>query len=272
MSAPHRPEVRQAAPPRLRVRGVTLGPFATNAYLLWLERPGESGPAESWIIDAPFEGHTLVEAARSLGLRPTRLILTHTHADHIAGVPAVRAAFPGVRVAVHPAERAWLNDPVANLSGAHGAPLRVGDADETLGHGDMLRLGQTAEQAGVAVRVLHTPGHSPGSVSLYCPGLSADDAGNAGRGGDGGEPGRGAAGDGGGVVISGDVLFAGSVGRTDFPGCDVAALVRSIRETLYRLPGSTRVLPGHGPATTIEREMRTNPFVPALAGTPRGDA
>lgn len=209
--------------------------------------------AESWIVDAPFEGDSLVEMVRSLGLRPTRLILTHTHADHIAGVPAVRGAFPGIRVAVHPAERAWLNDPDANLSATHGAPLRVGDADETIQGGDTLRLGESAGSVGVAVRVLHTPGHSPGSVSLYCPGL-----------GDEGTPGEGRGGGGGGVVISGDVLFAGSVGRTDFPGCDQAALVRSIRQTLYALPGSTRVLPGHGPATTIEREMRTNPYVPAL--------
>lgn len=103
--------------------------------------------------------------------------------------------------------------------------------DRTVDEGDTLSI------AGRSWRVFHTPGHSPGSITLY------DAAG--------------------GVALVGDTLFAGSVGRTDFPGCSAATLADSIRTKLYTLPDSTKILPGHGPATTVGAEKRSNPFVPA---------
>jgi glyoxylase-like metal-dependent hydrolase (beta-lactamase superfamily II) len=129
----------------------------------------------------------------------------------------------------HGAEAAWLNDPVLNLSAMMGMSVTAPGPDRLLAEGEWLTLGDSRWL------VLHTPGHSPGGVTLWC--------------------------EAGGVAIVGDSLFAGSVGRTDFPGSDPAVLERSIRGKLYVLPDSTKVLPGHGPATTIGREKKSNPYV-----------
>lgn len=219
---------------RLRVRTFTLGPYETNCYLLWTATAGGSAdqPPEAWIIDAGFEPDPIIRAVRDLGLRPTWLILTHTHADHIAGVDEVLAAMPGLKTGVHALESSWLHDPMLNLSALTGMPttaLGGRDPDRLYEGGERLMLGP------LEWSVLHTPGHSPGGVSLHCP--AAD------------------------VVLSGDALFRGSVGRTDFPGSDARSLEESIREKLYALPDQTTVLPGHGPPTTIGQERRHNPFV-----------
>lgn len=152
--------------------------------------------------------------------------LTHAHVDHVLGVPAVKAA-TGVPVLLHPADRA-LYDAVprqAEWMGLRADPLPPPDGD--------LVPGVTLAIGGVHFDVRHTPGHSPGSVSFV---------------GDG-------------VVLGGDVLFAGSVGRTDLPGGDPAALLASIQAHFLTLPDSTRVLAGHGPETTIGVERLTNPFL-----------
>lgn len=212
--------------PPISCRGFALGPFETNCYVVAPE-----GSGDCWIVDASFGPEPMIGFVRQQGLRPAALVLTHAHVDHIAGVGAVLAAFPGTPVWVHSAEREWLNDPMLNLSEAMGAPVTAPGPDATLEHGQKLTL------AGSAWRVLHTPGHSPGGITLY----SADSH----------------------VALVGDALFAGSIGRTDFPGSDFATLASSIRTHLYSLPDSTRVLPGHGPETTIGREKRSNPFVRA---------
>ncbi|HZW08723.1 MAG TPA: MBL fold metallo-hydrolase [Phycisphaerales bacterium] len=208
----------------VRCRGFALGMWETNCFVLWVE-----GSPACWIVDAGFEPDPLVEFARREGLSPEALVLTHAHVDHIAGVSAVRAAFPGLPVWIHGAEAAWLASPMLNLSEAAGVPLTAPGPDATLEHGQELDL------AGSRWRVLHTPGHSPGGVALYC--------------------------EGGALLLGGDALFAGSVGRTDLPGGDFETLAASIRTRLYTLPDETRVLPGHGPPTTIGREKRANPFV-----------
>ena len=151
----------------------------------------------------------------------------------MAGVSEVLAAFkPRPKLLIHAAESEWLSNPTFNLSEFSDQPVTAPGADAFLEHGQSLDLG------GLAFEVRHTPGHSPGSVSFHCPGA--------------------------GMVISGDALFAGSIGRTDFPGCDHATLERSIRTQLYTLPGETQVFPGHGPATTVGREMMSNPYVSRL--------
>jgi glyoxylase-like metal-dependent hydrolase (beta-lactamase superfamily II) len=149
--------------------------------------------------------------------------------DHIAGVDDVRREFPATPVWIHEEEARWLSDAELNLSAAMGAPVTCHGPDRVLHEGDELKLGDTRW------RVLHTPGHSPGSIALVC--------------------------DLAGITLSGDALFAGSIGRTDFPGCDFETLAGSIRTKLYTLAPSTRVLPGHGPETTVGREMQTNPYV-----------
>jgi glyoxylase-like metal-dependent hydrolase (beta-lactamase superfamily II) len=171
-----------------------------------------------------------LECVQDHGLRPQALILTHTHVDHIAGVREVLAAFPGLGLLVHPAEKEWLWDPMLNLSAMSGEPITTPEATGYVNEGDVSALGETSW------RILHTPGHSPGGITIYH------------------EPS--------GTALVGDSLFAGSIGRTDFPGGDLATLERSIREKLYTLPDSVTVYPGHGPRTTIGRERKTNPYVP----------
>jgi len=221
------------------IKGFAMGPFQTNCYVVW-EAKASDDPAHPppgspcWIVDATFEPEELIEFIRASDLCPQRLLLTHAHVDHIAGIDDVLAALGPMPVALHSAEREWLSNPVLNLSVGMGERITVRSKptpDEALEDGQELRLGASRW------RVMHTPGHSPGSVTLHCAGSS--------------------------LAIVGDTLFAGSIGRTDFPGSDHATLVRSIRERLYALPDETRIHPGHGPSSTIGREKRSNPYVRA---------
>jgi glyoxylase-like metal-dependent hydrolase (beta-lactamase superfamily II) len=216
--------------PGVVVEGLTLGPFETNSYVVY-RKSAPGGPGTCWVIDPSFGPGPLIRRVKELGLKPELLVLTHAHVDHIAGVDEVLRAFPGLPVVVHAAEEAWLSDPMLNLGAMGGLPITCRGPDRLLNEGDTLTLD------GTRWLVLHTPGHSPGGITLYQPES--------------------------GVAIVGDTLFAGSVGRTDFPGSDPETLESSIRTKLYRLPPETVIFPGHGPESTIGREMRTNPFVRA---------
>ncbi|MFG0274803.1 MAG: MBL fold metallo-hydrolase [Phycisphaerales bacterium] len=215
---------------QIEIERFSLGPFETNCYLLRVADGAGSVP-EGWIIDAGMDPDALIDRARASGARISKVVLTHAHADHIAGLGAVKAAFHGAEVLLHRAEKAWPGDPTLNLSAAFDAPFRAPEADRLLEGGETLELGSTRW------RVIHTPGHSPGGVTLYCEAA--------------------------GVAFVGDTLFAGSIGRFDFPTSNEQDLFHSIRDTLYSLPDDTRVLPGHMGETTIEREKKTNPFVRA---------
>ncbi len=202
-----------------------LGPYATNCYVVASSRT----PGRCWIVDASFDLDPMILHMQSAGLVPEALVLTHAHVDHIAGVRTLRAAYPSLPILIHAAEERWLNDPLLNLSAFSGMPTTAPSATRLLAEGDRLDWG-----AG-PWNVLHTPGHSPGSVTLV---NEADR-----------------------TAFVGDALFSGSIGRTDFPGCSHETLEASIRSKLYTLDRETTIFPGHGPESTIGRERRSNPFV-----------
>jgi glyoxylase-like metal-dependent hydrolase (beta-lactamase superfamily II) len=229
---------------RPRIYAFCLGPFQTNCYVVTpaggvadaMGRAPGTPDTPCWIIDAGFDPDELIEFIRTERLVPKAIILTHAHCDHIAGLFDIRSAFPGVPILIHPAERSWLTDPMANLSGVFGMPITGPEPDRLINDGELLELAEGAQNAS-QWRVIHTPGHSPGGITLYHAGSAQ--------------------------AIVGDTLFAHSIGRSDFPGSDPSLLEASIRRKLYRLPDDTTVYPGHGPSTTIGREKRSNPYVPA---------
>ena len=208
------------------IRAVTSTLFEENAYLVALP-----GGRECVIVDPGLEPDPIIEAAEREGWTPVAIFNTHGHADHIAGNAAMKERWPEAPLVIGAGDAGKLTDSVGNLSAGFGVPLVSPPADRTVREGELLDL------AGIQWTVLETPGHSIGHIVFVAKELRPM------------------------VVLGGDVLFAGSIGRSDFPDGDSAALVTSIREKLFTLPDETIVLPGHGPATTVGRERRTNPFV-----------
>jgi len=203
------------------------GQFLENCYLIADEAAGEAV-----IVDPGEETALFLRELEERSWTLRAIWLTHAHVDHIMGVGAVRRA-TGVPVHLHPADR-FLYDAVAQQAewmGLHAEPLPPPDA--------AWEAGATATIGRFGFTVCHTPGHSPGSVSFSGPGM----------------------------VLAGDALFQGSIGRTDLPGGDFPTLLDSIRRELLSLPDDTIVYSGHGPATTVGEERATNPF---LTGAVRG--
>ena len=213
----------------MKVIGLELGPFAARAVVL------VSG-GEALVVDPGFEAEVVIDTVRREGARPRAIVLTHAHLDHAAGCAALKRAFPDAPLLLHRDELPLLSNlpSQARLFGLSSPPAVAEDG--LLEDGEKLALGNDE------LLVRHCPGHSPGHIVLIHEGADPP------------------------VAIVGDVLFAGSIGRTDLWGGSLAALERSIREVLYRLPDATRVIPGHGPETTIGAEKRGNPFVPDEPG------
>lgn len=210
-------------PDSLHIKTFTLGDWGTNCYVL------HTDSSACWIVDAGFAPTPMLDYIDQQGLSPQQVVLTHAHVDHIAGLDAVRQRWPDVPILIHEAEQEFPTDIALNLSIVLEQPIIAPAPTNTLTHGQTLALDDHTFE------VRHTPGHSPGGITLY----SREHE----------------------MALVGDALFAGSIGRTDFPTSDHATLMQAIREQLLTLPDATRVLPGHGPETTIGQERASNPFL-----------
>jgi len=216
--------------PDCKVEWIESAPFAQVAYLIWHE-----GSSEALVIDPGFDTRTILERLDQYGLRLAAILNTHGHLDHIAGNRAMKEAFPEAPLVIGRNEAALLRDPEANMSGSFGQPFTSPDAERLVSDGERIEL------AGFEFEVREIPGHSPGSVVFICDQYEPP------------------------FVFGGDVLFAGSIGRTDHGG-NFEQLARGIRTKLFTLSDATTIFPGHGPSTTIGVEKRSNPFVGEAAG------
>jgi hydroxyacylglutathione hydrolase len=200
---------------------LSVGMLQTNAYLLLDETS-----KETLIIDPGDEAERILDEVKQHGGTITAIAHTHAHGDHIGADREIVEA-TGAAIMIHELEADWLTNPNLNMSSMIGCPLSMPAADRLLNDGDTVRFGESE------LTVLHTPGHSPGSVSFYTPGH----------------------------LFCGDLLFASSVGRTDLSGGSFDVLENSIRNKVYTLPVDTIVYCGHGPTTTVGQEKTSNPFV-----------
>ncbi len=215
----------------MRIAVIVSAPFQENTYVAHLE-----GRDDCIVIDPGLEPDEILAYLDEAGLEPAAILITHGHSDHIAGNGRLKERFPACPIVASHGDAAKLTDSKLNLSYDFGADLTSPPADVLVGEGDHYSA------AGVDVLVREVPGHSSGHVVYIWQA---------------GQPT---------IVFGGDVLFAGSIGRTDFPGCSFEVLAENIHAKLFTLPDDTRVLPGHGPPTTIGEEKRTNPYVGAPAG------
>ncbi len=203
----------------MNVKGFELGPLQTNTYILW-----KDGQPDAMVIDPADEPETILDFLKENALLLKYIFLTHAHFDHVGAVPEIKKA-TGAKIILHP-EEMLIYEAARDMAAFWGYDIDpLPEVDETPGDGYSISL------AGQEFKIIHTPGHSPGSVSLYIEGM----------------------------VFTGDTIFAGSVGRTDFEGGDINKLISSYRR-LMELPDDTRIFPGHGPTSTIGVERQENPF------------
>ena len=206
---------------RMILETVVVGNVFTNCYVIGCEETRIGA-----IIDPGGNPEKILSLVKTVGINPRYIINTHGHADHIEANGEMKEAF-GAQIYIHRSDGPMLTEPEKNLSVFFGPAVLSPPADRFLSEGDKMTIGR------IALNVLHTPGHSPGGISLV---------------GDG-------------FVLTGDALFAGSIGRTDFPGASYDQLIESIRSKLLTLDEATKVFSGHGPESTIGWEKTHNPFL-----------
>lgn len=204
-----------------KIKILVLGGMSTNCYLMYQE-----DTKEAIIVDPAAEADVITKHIRELSLTPKAILLTHGHFDHIGAVHSIKEEY-GILVYGHEAEKELLENGKYNLSSMFNGKLLI-KLDEMLVDGQILKI------AGFSIRVLHTPGHTAGGVCYY---LEKEK-----------------------LLFSGDTIFAGSVGRTDFPTGDMGVLMRSIREVVLQLPDDVEIYPGHGEQTNVGYERTHNPF------------
>ena len=218
------------------IAGFPAGSFAANCYLV-ADAPG----SECLVIDPGQDAVPgITEIVERYRLRPVAVLATHGHIDHIWSVAPVCGA-SGIPAYIHPADRALLSDPARGLSLGPSQSLFGGLTFTEPDDVRELTDGMTLELAGITLVVAHAPGHTPGSVTFQLPGLDDPD-----------------------TMFTGDLLFAGSIGRTDLPGGDYETILASLARVCLPQPDETVVLAGHGPQTTIGAERAHNPFLAGL--------
>ncbi len=201
-------------------------PFAENSYVVW-----KDGSSDAFAIDPGFEPELIVEALNDRGLTLVAIVCTHGHCDHIAGNTALKQAYPEAPIIIGAGDALMFTDSRRNMGAMFGFDVTSPQADRVVTDGESLTV------AGIPMEVHEIPGHSPGHVVYVIRETQPV------------------------TVLGGDVLFRGSVGRTDFPGGSHEQLKAGIRRVLWPLPDNTVVYPGHGPVTTTGHEKRTNPYV-----------
>ena len=200
--------------------------FAENAFVAHLR-----GSDQCVVVDPGLDVPAIDRFLRERALQPAAILNTHGHGDHIAGNAGLKRLWPSCQIVIGRLEADKLLDPKANLSASFGGAIISPEADVLVDHGQILTLGD------LELEVRHTPGHSRGHVVYLWKGAAPW------------------------VLFCGDVLFHGSIGRTDFPDGDMQTMLQSIHDQLLSLPDDTRVMPGHGPETTIGAERRFNPYL-----------
>ena len=218
------------------IAGFPAGPWGTNCYVV------ATGPGSECVVVDPGKDAApgVAELVREHRLKPVSVLVSHGHIDHMWCVAPVSGTYDATAW-IHPSDRHLLSDPLAGIS-PESAAMLLGGRYEFTEPDDVAELadGQRLELAGLEVVVDHTPGHTRGSVAFRTP-YAEDDVSE--------------------VMFSGDLLFAGSIGRTDLPGGDHATMLETLRDKVLTLPDDVVVLPGHGEQTSIARERATNPFL-----------
>lgn len=205
----------------MEIRSLAVGSMAANCYIIWCEQT-----KDALVIDPGGEGSRILAEIAKDGLHVRYIVNTHGHIDHIAANNEIREE-TGAKLLIHPDDAPLLANPELNLSLYVGTAFRSVPADMMIAEGDEIVVGN------LRFEVLHTPGHTRGSVCLKAEG----------------------------VLFTGDTLFAGSIGRTDFPGGSYKQILESIKSKILPYDDSCLVYPGHGPSTTVGYERKNNPFL-----------